>query len=81
MPEVTVWPSPNGLPIATTKSPTSARSESATGIWVRFAALTCSTATSDPGSLPTTFAVSERLSSSVTVISVAFSITCAFVMM
>ena len=31
MPEVTVWPRPKGLPIATTKSPTSARSESATG--------------------------------------------------
>ena len=35
MPEVTVWPSPNGLPIASTKSPTCSRSESPIGTAVR----------------------------------------------
>ena len=35
MPEVTVWPSPNGLPIARTKSPTCSWSESPIGTAVR----------------------------------------------
>ena len=35
MPEVTVWPMPNGLPIATTKSPTFTASESPSRIAVR----------------------------------------------
>ena len=35
MPEVTVWPMPNGLPTATTKSPTRSASESASGSAVR----------------------------------------------
>ena len=47
MPEVTVWLSANGLPIASTKSPTSALLESASGISIRLFAVIFSSATSE----------------------------------
>src|SRR6056297_50804 len=79
MPEVTVCPRPNGLPIATTKSPTSAREESAISSWVRRSAGILSNAMSVAGSAPITSASKLRSSCSVTVISSAPSITCALV--
>ena len=57
MPEVTVCPMPNGLPIATTKSPTLAASESPRRIAVSFSAGMRSSATSVPGSEPTSSAL------------------------
>ena len=57
IPEVTVWLSANGLPIAITKSPTSARLESASGISTRLFAVIFSSATSEGLSLPMTFAL------------------------
>ena len=57
MPEVTVWPMPNGLPIATAKSPTFTASESPSRIAVRFSAGMRSTAMSVPGSEPTSSAL------------------------
>ena len=62
MPEVTVWPRPNGLPMAMTKSPTWRRSESPNGTAVRLTAGICSTATSVSVSVPISFAVKRRLS-------------------
>ena len=58
MPAVTVRSSPNGLPIATTESPTSILSESASASGVRARALasTFSRAMSVEGSLPTSVA-------------------------
>ena len=47
IPEVTVWLSANGLPIAITKSPTSALLESASGISTRLFAVIFSSATSE----------------------------------
>jgi hypothetical protein len=75
MPEVTVCPSPKGLPTATTKSPTCRRSEFATGTSVRRSAFTLITATSDSRSAPTSLAWSLRPSVRVTVISSALSTT------
>ncbi|MYL02409.1 MAG: hypothetical protein F4013_12160 [Gammaproteobacteria bacterium] len=76
MPEVTVWVSPKGLPMATTKSPTCTASESPSGIWVRSSASSSSsTATSVPASDPTTTAETDRPSLRVTSISDAFWIT------
>ena len=76
MPAVTVPPRPNGLPIATTQSPTRAVSESpnctaGSGL----SDLTCNRATSPVSSRPSTLAFSEVLSCRVTVISSAPSIT------
>ncbi len=39
MPDVAVWPRPNGLPTATAKSPTRSLSESAMAICVRWSGL------------------------------------------
>ena len=75
MPEVTVWPSPNGLPIAIEKSPTRSASESAQGSSVRPSASMRSTATSASGSVPTSVAGSSRPSASVTSTPPAPSIT------
>ena len=60
MPLVTVWPMPNGLPTARTRSPTSTMSLSAKVIAGRFFASTFTTARSDCGSVPMTLAVSSR---------------------
>ncbi len=46
MPEVMVWPSPNGLPMATTKSLTFSASESPIGTAVKFFASILSNAIS-----------------------------------
>ena len=56
MPEVTVWPTPNGLPIATTKSPTLIASESPMRTAVSDSAGMRSSAMSVPGSVPTSSA-------------------------
>ncbi|CSA66914.1 Uncharacterised protein [Vibrio cholerae] len=67
MPEVTVCPKPNGLPMATAKSPTRSLSESAIRISVRFFALfSLSKATSDISSPPTSSASNSRPSYSLT---------------
>ena len=58
IPEVTVLPSPNGLPIAITKSPTSTASDSPIIISVRSFASTLSKAISVAGSEPITSASS-----------------------
>ncbi len=75
IPLVTVWPTPNGLPIASTTSPTCSASEEPKVIAGRFSALTRSTAMSVSGSLPTTFASSFLPSASATSISSAASTT------
>ena len=71
MPRVTVCPSPNGLPIATTKSPTSSESESPGSSSTRSCASMRRSATSVPGSLPTSVASNSRRSRRVTTISSA----------
>ena len=76
MPAVTVPPRPNGLPIASTQSPTRSVSESpnctaGSGL----SGFTCSRAMSPVSSRPSTLALSEVLSWRVTVISSAPSIT------
>ena len=82
MPEVTVCCRPNGLPIATTKSPTRTEAESARLMSVgSVPSLILMTATSEPASAPTSSACSSRSSSSVTVISCALSTTWALVTM
>ena len=75
MPEVTVWPTPNGFPTATTKSPTRSASLSASGIAVRLSASIRIRATSVSGSEPTNSAFTLRPSARVTVTSSAPSIT------
>ncbi len=67
--------SPKGLPIATTKSPTSKRAESPRRIWVRFCASTWITAISVSGSRPRMRALNSRPSCRVTLISMAPSTT------
>ena len=79
IPEVTVCCRPKGLPMATTKSPTSDLAESPSATCDRPSGLTFRTATSEGVSLPTTSALRSRPSCSVTVISLAFSTTCALV--
>src|SRR5439155_1376511 len=79
MPEVAVWPRPNGLPIATTKSPTRSASESPHLASVRFPGGTLTSATSVPGSEPISCAGSLRLSFSVITTSRASFTTCALV--
>jgi len=56
IPIVTVCPTPNGFPIASTTSPTSTKSLSVTVIAGNFLPSTLITATSVWGSAPTTFA-------------------------
>ena len=56
MPEVTVLPKPNGLPIARTASPTCTRSIAPNVIAGRFSPSAFSTAMSDSGSVPRTCA-------------------------
>ena len=75
MPEVTVWPMPNGLPTATTKSPTLSVLESASASALRFCAGIFITAMSVSGSEPTKSAFSVRPSASVIETSSAPSIT------
>ena len=75
MPEVTVWRRPNGLPIATTKSPTSSLSESPMSTAVRSLDGIRSTATSLSGSEPTSSASSSRSSARRTLISSAWAMT------
>ena len=75
MPMVTVWPTPNGLPIASTTSPTLSASEEPKVMAGRFSAFTRSTARSVSGSLPTTLASSLLPSASTTSISSAASTT------
>ena len=73
---VTVLSKPNGLPIATTHSPTSSLSESPSGAVARFPlALILMTAISVFGSLPMTLASNSRSSASLTRIFSAFSTT------
>ncbi len=80
MPADTVCDSPNGLPIATTQSPTRTASESPSGVNGRFFSSTRSTATSVRGSWPTTLAFTWRLRPNTTKISLAPSITWLLVM-
>ena len=75
IPEVTVWPTPNGLPIASTTSPTWSASVSPKVIAGSRSRLIFSTATSVSGSAPTTLARALRPSASSTSISSAPSIT------
>ena len=75
MPEVTVWPTPNGLPTATTKSPTRSWSEFASDSAVSFSAGIFISATSVSASEPRNSAFSSRPSASVTDTSSAPSIT------
>ena len=75
MPMVTVWPTPKGLPMASTTSPTRMPS-----IWPKtmagsLSALTLSTARSVSGSLPMTLALSLRPSLTATSMSSAASTT------
>ena len=70
---------PNGLPIATTKSPTLRSFASANGISERLSASTWTTARSEAASEPMTRASMPRLSSRVIVISAASSMTWWFV--
>ena len=81
MPEVTVWPKPKGLPIASTMSPTRSVSEEPKVVAGRSVASTCSTARSVSGSLPTTLASSFLPSESDTSISSAASTTWLLVRM
>ena len=77
MPVVTVRSRPNGLPIATTGSPTSTCVESASERGVRASGLasTLSSATSVDGSLPTSVAFSVSSFENRTSIEVAPSMT------
>ena len=81
MPAETVCERPNGLPTATTQSPTSIKSESPRGREGKFRSSTCKTAMSVCLSFPTTFACSSRPSTNPTVTSVASSMTWLFVSM
>ncbi|GJE72472.1 hypothetical protein CHKEEEPN_4029 [Methylorubrum podarium] len=81
MPCVTVCPTPKGLPIAITKSPTSRWSESPIGIGAMSAGLLIlSTARSVRGSRSTNCASNSRLSASATFTSFMFSMTWLLVM-
>ena len=76
MPAVTEPPSPNGLPIASTQSPTRSASLSPNGTNLSGLSLsTLSSARSTRSSLPTSTALSVVLSCSVTLISSAPSMT------
>ncbi len=77
IPEVTVRSSPNGLPIATTGSPTATLSElpSGRGVSALAEASTRSTARSVDGSVPTTSALTVSRFEKLTVTSLAPSTT------
>ena len=75
MPPVTVCPTPNGLPIASTTSPTCSASDEPKLIAASASAFTRSTARSVSGSFPTTLASSLLPSASATSISLAASTT------
>ena len=79
MPEVTVSPTLNGLPMASTGSPTDRCRMSPNGITGRLSSDTFSSARSESASVPTTLALAERPSDSVTSMSSAPSTTCWFV--
>ena len=81
IPDVTVFSSPKGLPIATTASPTCSADESArvTGVNADDGASTSITARSVEGSTPTTVASDVLPFAKRTWIEEAFSTTCAFV--
>ncbi len=64
MPMVTVWPTPNGLPIASTTSPTRVWSMRPSVMVGRLVMLIFSTARSVSGSTPITFALVVRPSAS-----------------
>src|SRR5262245_22308053 len=81
MPIVTVWPMPNGSPIASTRSPIRLFVESANSIAGSCLASTRSTATSLGGSVPTTVAASSRPSLSETRMVSASAITWLLVRM
>ena len=74
MPAVTVRSRPNGLPIATTESPTRSESESPNGsvVSARAGASTLSTAMSEDGSEPTMWAFMLSLFEKLTSIVFAF---------
>ena len=78
MPEVTVSGRLNGLPIATTSSPTWAEAESANVIGCSSEAGTSTliTPTSVDGSVPTSLAAATRPSWKVTLIELAPATTC-----
>ncbi len=82
MPWVTVCPTPNGLPSASTTSPTCSSSELPRSIAVNFSrpSLTRSTARSVRASLSSTSASNSRLSASATFTSLAPSMTWLLVM-
>ena len=76
MPAVTVPPSPNGLPIATTQSPILALSELPNFTGIKLSSdIISRTATSDKGSAPITFALYSLSPFTLTKISSAPSIT------
>jgi len=79
IPEVTVCCSPTGLPMATTKSPTSALAESPSATCDRPSGFTLRTATSRGRIAPDDVGLEVAAVCSVTVISLAFSTTCALV--
>src|ERR671925_1235339 len=83
MPAVTVSSSPNGLPIATTGSPTSTLLESASdnGCSREDGASTLSTARSVEGSVPTMFALYVAPFQNLTETESAPATTCSFVTM
>ncbi len=76
MPEVTVSPTLNGLPIASTGSPTESCLMLPNGITGRLSSDTFSSARSESASVPTTLALAERPSDRVTSMSSAPSTTC-----
>ena len=80
MPAVIVFSRPNGLPIATTHSPTLSLSGSPIVTFGRSFASIFSNATSVRLSVPMTLALNSRLSVSLTLTSSAPSTTCALVM-
>ena len=75
MPQVTVWPTPNGLPIASTTSPTCSASELPSVMTGSLSSAIFSTARSVSGSVPITLARASRPSLSCTSISSAPSTT------
>jgi hypothetical protein len=81
IPAVTLLVKPKGEPIAITHSPTRSLDVSPIFTTGRFVAETFTTATSLRMSTPITFAFNSRLSVRRTLISSAFSTTCALVTM
>ena len=75
MPLVTVWPTPNGLPMASTWSPTCSASELPSVMAGSLSSVIFSTARSLSGSVPITLAVVRRASGSTTSMASAPSTT------